>query len=125
MEKVLIDTDVLIDFLRGYGERIQLFFEKIEKREIKGLVSQVTIIELYSGDLDEKKETSLEKLLAFFEIIDLTNDVCRLAGKLKKKYKMSLADSIISATASMNKLSLFTLNTKHFLPISELKLINR
>ena len=34
MEKILIDSDVIIDFLRGHNERIRVIFERIEDKKI-------------------------------------------------------------------------------------------
>ncbi|MBI2029858.1 hypothetical protein HYT02_05560, partial [Candidatus Gottesmanbacteria bacterium] len=55
MEKILIDTDVIIDFLRGYKKRISALFTQIERKEIKVYISQISVIELFAGEDAENK----------------------------------------------------------------------
>lgn len=124
MEKILIDTDVIIDFLRGYHKRIKTVFDKIEKKEIKAYIALLTIAELYSGKDSENKEREiiLNQLLSFFEIIPLDYTLCKQAGSLKRKYGLGLVDSIIAATSIKNKMKLFTFNINHFKNLPNLAL---
>lgn len=116
MEKILVDTDVIIDFLRGYEKRIKTVFGRIEKKEIQALLSVVSVVELYSGTdiTDNNKRALLTVLLTFFEIIPLDISLSQEAGLLRQKYRLGLADSIIAASSLSLKASLFTFNTKHF-----------
>ncbi len=124
MEKILIDTDVIIDFLRGHKKRIATLFIRVERKEIKAFISQISIVELYAGeDIEDKdKEIVILRLLAFFGIIPIDINLGKLAGRLKRKYRLGLADSIIAASALESKLKLFTFNTKHFKDIPNLKI---
>ena len=122
MEKVLIDTDVIIDYLRGYKIRVKTVFESIENKKLKAYVSSISVIELFSGkDAAEKnKAKALRDLLSYFEILVLDLETGIIAGEIKRKYDFSLADAAIAATAQLNGLPLFTFNTKHFLKLSNL-----
>lgn len=123
METLLVDTDVIIDFLRGYHVRTKNVFTHIEHGKIKAFLSAVSIIELYTGHGEEspQKRDILKTLLSFFEVIPLTHDFAREAGIVRRKYKMGLADAIIAATSIEKKITLFTFNVKHFKHVSEVK----
>ena len=124
MEKILIDTDVIIDFLRGYKKRIKTIFEKIGKKEITAYISTVSIVELYAGSdsKDFKKEEILIQLLDFLKPIPLEPIIAKVAGSLKSKYYLSLADSVIAGTSIKTGLVLLSFNIKHFRNIPDLHL---
>ncbi len=124
MEKVLIDTDIVIDLLRGCTDRINKFIDRVEKKEIQVFISLISIVELYAGrDIEDKeKETSLLTFLSIIEILPLGQTSAKLAGIFKRKYHLGLADAVIAATSSVEKTSLFTFNTKHFKDITEINL---
>ena len=123
MEKILIDSDVIIDFLRGHNERIRVIFERIEDKKIIPCVTLINIVELYSGgDIAEKNKIDiLEELLSHFEIIDLTVDISKKASILRRKYNLGLADALITASCIKENIKLVTFNQKHF---SKVKAIN-
>lgn len=124
MEKILIDTDVIIDFLRGYDLRTKSFFLKIKNLEIKGYISLISIIELYTGIEKEnnKQEINLKQLLSLLEILQIDFDLSKQAGLIRRKHNLSITDSIIAATSSFYKIRLFTFNTKHYHKIPDLSL---
>lgn len=122
----MIDTDVLIDFLRGHKVRIREVFSKIQNKKLKAIISPITIVELYAGEdtQDEKKSLILAKLLSFFELPPLDLTISQLAGGIKRKYRLGLADAIIAATSYNEKAPLFTFNKKHFKDITEISFYN-
>jgi predicted nucleic acid-binding protein len=80
--KLLLDTDIFVNFLRGQEEEA-LFFNKIlVENEFYGLFSSITEIELFAVErLDQKQETAILKLLANLQRIDLDSQVAQLAGR--------------------------------------------
>ena len=113
----LLDTDVLIAYLRGYTETVSLLKELTEKGADFS-VSAVTIVEIEAGIRDKEKEKTYE-LLDLFEICPLDISTAQLAGSFLRKYRMkgislSLADVIIGATAVTQDLILVTYNTRHY-----------
>lgn len=122
MEKILVDSDVFIDFLRGHKKRLLRVFKKIQNKEIIAMTTTVNVAELYSGEdiLDTKKCLFLERMLDYFEIVPLEKEIAQLAGKLRLKYNLGLADAIIAATAIKKEAKLFSFNTKHFKKIDKL-----
>lgn len=124
MEKILIDTDIIIDFLRGYHLRTKSVFSKIKNLEIKAYISLISVIELYAGieEDNNQQEVSLKQLLSLLEILPIDFNLSRRAGSLRRKYRRSIADSVIAAVSSYYKIKLFTFNLKHFQNIPEVDL---
>ena len=124
MEKVLVDTDVFIDFLRGHTARVKGFFNLVEDGKIEGLISLISLAELYSGQEMENvaKKEGVESLLSIFLVANLGGAIAEMAGEIRRKHKMALADALIASTAILNNVSLFTFNTGHFKSIKQLKL---
>lgn len=109
----LVDTDVLIDVLRGVEEAKQYLRELAEE----GLaISVVTVAELFSGrdTKDPVKREKVLRLLRHFEVIPVDNEIAVLAGEIRRDYGLHLGDAIISATAIIHGLTVVTGNLKHF-----------
>lgn len=113
----LVDTDVLIDYLRGVPQAVEVVLS------IDTLaVSVVTVAELYaglkSGKSGAKEKADIAKLLAQCEVLPVDAAIARDAGLLKKQFFAShaveLPDALIAATALLHQLPLLTLNVKHY-----------
>lgn len=116
-ESILVDTDVLIDFLRGYEEAMSLVAAKSEHI----VVSSIVVAELYAGvrgGADGAEQRLLERLLALFRVVPVSSGIARLGGLYKRDYGRShgvgLADAIVAATATVEDAELMTLNVKHY-----------
>ncbi len=114
---ILVDTDVLIDFLRGYDEATT--FVTANSEDI--MVSSIVVAELYAGARggpDGADRVVLENLLGLFRVVPVSRDVARLGGLYKRDYGRShgvgLADAIIAATATVENAALKTLNVRHY-----------
>jgi predicted nucleic acid-binding protein len=116
----LVDTDVLIDFLRGVESSVRLILAMPELH-----ISAVSVAELYAGVKSAHEERELVKLIDECEVHDVTRDIASHAGKWKKKYFPShgvqIPDALIAATATMKELPLYTLNVRHYPMITALK----
>ncbi len=80
--------------------------------------SAVNVVEVYAGARPQE-ESRIEGLLAELEILPVTAEIGRYAGKLKAEqarlgHTVSLADILIAATALENRFPLMTENRKHF-----------
>lgn len=121
MVGVLLDTDVVIDFLRG--QRVAVRFIKDHAEEIH--LSVITVAELFSGVKGDDEGQELAQLLKIFPIVDITMDIARMAGEWRQKYGPShgigLPDCLIAATAKRHRLTLQTLNTRHFPMFAKLR----
>ena len=113
MTSFLVDTDVLIDFLRGYAPAVQWMGE----RRNQPLVSVITIAELRAG-MRAGEESALETLFDALVAIPVDERIAGCAGDLRREFGPShgtgLADALIAASSIMNKARLVTLNAKHY-----------
>jgi hypothetical protein len=115
MERVLLDTSVLIDYLRGV-ENAKAVIERVESGNLDGFVSAVTVAEIYASlDESDKSETVLiEALLSLFTTVPLDYKVAKKAGELRNKSGVLLPDCIIAATAVTLECKVWTMNIKDF-----------
>jgi predicted nucleic acid-binding protein len=105
--KVLIDTGIFVNFLNDEpkAEFSGKFLEQIQNKKIEGLISTITIAEIFSlyYKISEKKTVRakiyIESIIESENIIPTFKSIAELAGKIKSSYKVSLGDSIIIATA--------------------------
>ena len=120
-EKILLDTDVLIDFLRGNKKAIE-FMDKFSSQII---LSPIVIAELYAGVKGENELAVLDNFISLFSIVPITSEIAKAGGLYKrdfgKSYGVGLADAILAATADKEKAELKTLNVKHYPMIIGLK----
>jgi predicted nucleic acid-binding protein len=121
MGRYLIDTNVLISYLRRDKKAIS-FLDSLEKV----VISTISAGEIYQG-VRNKKELRLTKdfLSTYCRIISLDEQISGLSLELLEKYILSrgllLLDALIAATAIKYDLTLITSNSKHFEIIKELK----
>ena len=120
--KLLIDTDVLIDFLKGMKASKYLF----RTREIDLFCSILSRKELLSkGGLGESERKRIMRLLSKMKVLRIDDDINKKYLFLMKKYGEgpdSIVDYIVAATAWSKKLPLLTRNKKHFEHIEEITL---
>ena len=110
----LIDTDILIDYLRGLPKAIAV----VEEQTSEAYLSVMNVAELYQGIRNEKERSHLEVTLSAFTILPITVDIATQGGLYSCKYRAShgsgLADCLIAATAEAHGLIVQTLNAKHY-----------
>jgi hypothetical protein len=120
--KLLIDTDILIDSLRGVKVAKDLFRTK----DIDIYCSILSKKELLSkGGLRESERKRVINLLSRIKVLRIDDDINKKYFSLLKKYgerPERIADYIIAATAWSKKLALLTRNRKHFVYIKEITL---
>ncbi len=120
-KKLLIDTDIIIDFLRGFDRAVR--YIKSHSEEI--VLSVITVAELYAGVKGNDEHEELDDLIALFPILQITTEVARIGGLYKREYFKShgvgLADGLIAASAEIHDAVLKTLNIKHYPMIKGLK----
>lgn len=120
----LIDSDILIDYLRGF-ENARTFLIHASQ-EVLVYISVVSVVEIYSGKetKEEAKRERIDRFLDNFEIIWLDPILAKYAGELRRDYQEPFADMIVAATALHYNLQLATRNTKHFEGIKALRVIS-
>jgi predicted nucleic acid-binding protein len=114
LKTLLIDTDVLIDYLRGKPQAIQ-YLENLTEFL---LVSSITIAELYAGVREGKERKALDEFVRAFEVVPVNDEIAVKGGLYRRDYfkshNVGLADAIIAATSEIRNAYLVTLNQKHF-----------
>lgn len=110
----LIDTNIIIDYLREKAEALT-FLEGLNQ---KALTSSLTVAELYAGVRDGKERQRMEAFLGAFEVVSVTEAMAQQGGLYRRDYGPShgtdLIDGIIAATTQEKKARLVTLNDRHF-----------
>jgi predicted nucleic acid-binding protein len=118
---MLVDTDVLIDFLRGYNKAISF----IEKFSSQIVLSPIVVAELYSGVRGANELAVLDNFVFHFRVIPITSEIAKAGGLYKrdfgKSHGVGIADAILAATAEKEKAELKTINVKHYPMIRGLK----
>lgn len=113
-DSLLIDTDVLIDYLRDKAEAVSY----LENLREPLLISVITVAELYAGVRDGVERTKLDEFIRAFEIVPIDQEISVKGGLYRRDYMKShnvgLADALIAATAEVHQARLVTLNGKHF-----------
>jgi hypothetical protein len=123
--KLLIDTDILIDYLRGREDAVHF----LESRQISMFISAITLGELYAGVREGQERRILDDFIEYFKVIPLSSKIAVKGGLFRrdfgKNHGVGLADAMIAATAQSENATLATLNQKHFPMISDVLVPNR
>jgi len=111
---LVIDTDVLIDYLRDQPQAVA-FLEGCD--QVLAL-SVITVAELYAGVRDGEERHRLDSFVEAFDLIPLDGKAAVVAGLWRRQYGRShgtgLADALIAASADAVGGTLVTLNQRHF-----------
>jgi predicted nucleic acid-binding protein len=112
---VLVDTDVIVEFLKGSAEATRSLSE-IGARNIA--ISAITRMELLVGAQNNRELARIEKAISAIQEIPISEPVSRGATSLIKRYAKShglkIPDGIIAATAIEQEIRLFTYNVRDF-----------
>jgi hypothetical protein len=123
MTAYLIDTDVLIDHLRGL-EKAYRFMKEIESRESAVFYSVISKAEIYSGIMPEEEE-SVASLFEAMGEVPVDGRVAEDAGRYRKAFlashKLLLPDALIAASTKRVGAILITLNKKHY-PMEDIEI---
>ena len=111
---LLLDTDVLVDFLRGHGKAVAF----VNARSARIILSSIVVAELYAGVRGDREQAALEDLVSLFRVVPVSGEIAKAGGLYKRDYGKShgvgLADAILAATAEAENAELKTLNAKHY-----------
>ena len=130
-ERVICDTDVLIDYFdisqKRHQETKYLLEQNIGFSNV--LISSITKMELILGATNKADLNAISKKINRFGVLLINEAINLRAIDLVQTYRLShglaLADAIIAATAIQTELELFTYNTKDFKFISKHSLFRK
>ena len=124
-QRVLVDTDVLIDVFRQIEATIAIL-QTAEARASLG-VSAVTQMELIVGCRNARELQNLDRFLQPFEVVSLSEGISKQAIALLRQYRLShgllIPDSLIAATALVTGYGLLTKNQSDYRFIEDLNLL--
>ena len=123
-KRYLLDSNTVIDYIAGlYPDKALQWLNKLVDEEIN--VSIITKIEVLSFDPD--KDDNYAILVDFFEasnLFELTDEIVSKTIQMRQKQKIKLPDAIIASTALVNGLALVSRNSKDFVKILGLEVLN-
>lgn len=111
----MVDTDVLIDSLRGARPLVL-------PDGAHAACSVITRAELYAGR--RAKEQPIEELLEALEEIDLDAEIASRAGAIRRDHGLGLADAVIAATAVRAGRVVLTRNHRDYIRVPGLDIIS-
>ncbi len=129
--RTIIDTDILIDFLRNEKETVEFVFN-LEQEKTRMFTTVINAFELYYGAHKSKRcEHNLQatkNLLDRLFILPLTQrsaqEACHIYAELEARGQIiGLRDTFIAAIALTKGFSVATRNSVHFKKIKGLTII--
>jgi len=126
MTKVMVDTNILIDYTNGYKNDLAKLFAQVDKSEIKLLINPVIVAE-YLAD-KKLKVASAQKIadefLNLFSCTNITKKIGELTAEIIRTHSdLAWRDAMIAACCLVENCLLATRNRKHFNKIKGLKFI--
>jgi predicted nucleic acid-binding protein len=116
----LLDTCVIIDYLRDRHEAVQF----MRQQGIRPAVSAITAAELFAGVRNSAEEHQIEALCGRLLIHQVDLEIARLGGSYCRQYRhthgVQIADALIAATARIHEARLVTRNARHFPMLDDL-----
>ncbi|MBW1979799.1 MAG: type II toxin-antitoxin system VapC family toxin [Deltaproteobacteria bacterium] len=111
---ILLDTDVLVDFLRGRRKAVAF----INTNSDRIILSSIVVAELYAGVKGDAERAVLDNFVSLFRVVPVSAKIAKAGGLYKRDYGKShgvgLADAILAATAEAENAEFKTLNCKHY-----------
>lgn len=113
----MVDTSVLVDYLRGVEPARELLMSTLEGDQVLA-ASVLTRIELSIG-VRASERRATDALVAALYWLPVDSAVAEQADALARRYARShsgidAVDYCVAASALVNELELWTLNVRHF-----------
>jgi len=123
LEKIVLDTNILIEILKGN----KTIIKKLELLSTDFVISSITVMELYYGALNKAELFQLKKFISLFKVIEINENISSISTELifqyAKSHNLAIPDSLIASTAISIDSELLTLNLKDFKYIDGLILV--
>jgi predicted nucleic acid-binding protein len=125
VSKYLLDTTVLIDYLRGRQQLVEFVTDLASTGNELGVCS-IGVAELYSG-LNDKHRAIAAKLINSLEYWEATKDAAGIAGSYRYDFArngvtLTTTDALVAAISIEHGATLVTANAKHY-PMKEIQLL--
>lgn len=123
MSGVLVDSDILIEVLRGRKAEPVRQWTELVNTGVPLDCSPVSLVEIRHY-MRERERESIERMLASLNCIPIGVEIAARAGDYLRAFHAShaveLGEAFIAATAALHQLPLWTQNREHF-PMKELR----
>lgn len=126
MQKLLIDTDILIDIANNDNTAQKRLTEESQTYQLN--ISSITEMELIVGCRNKIELQHLNQFLKQFHRLNLNEAIADTAIQLMQTYNLShnllIPDALIAATAIVENMALLSKNQKDYHFIPNLNLLN-
>ena len=117
---ILLDSNIII---YAASDEYKSIRELIKTSECCcSIISQLEVLGYPKITTEQTK--FFEAIFQLLDIIPISEEVIKKAIEYRKKFNMSVADSIIAATSKTFSCTLYTNNEKDFKNIRDIKVIN-
>lgn len=129
MKRVVVDTNILIDYAHGYAKWLDDLLSS-DEQTVELVLPTIVIAEYFTSTAleDEHEIKVADKTFALFIKQDLNEEISKILGGIlrHKSYPVSagLADLIVASTTIYLNAELATSNKKDFAKIPDLKFFN-
>jgi predicted nucleic acid-binding protein len=115
--KLFVDTNILIFLLNGDPDITKI----LDGKEL--IISVITELELKSyPKISEKELKVIDDLIDECQVINLNQEVKKLAIEIRRTHNLKLPDAIVAASSYYSKLPIFTAD-KEFEKLEEIDVI--
>ncbi len=123
MERLLLDTDAVIDYLKGFESTVPLITDRHRAGDTL-CVSDVIIAEVYAG-LRPNDRPQAERLLQACTFLPTSAEIAQQAGEwlyrhARQGLTLATTDALIAATAHAHGARLYTRNPGDFAGLEDL-----
>ena len=109
-----LDTNAIIYYLKDETRAVAQFRDVL-LRDVPLYISAITEIELFGFSENSRAEIlKIESILSTLAIIPVDSRIARIAGELRRIYRLKTPDSAVAATAMFTGSTLVTRNVRDF-----------
>ena len=121
-ERYLIDTNILIYFLQGEEVAVSFLKNIIDGSLCISLINKIEVLSF--PDISDNEEIEIKQFLLNFVTLNVDDLVAEETIRIRKKYKLKLADALICATSIVHDAVLVSRNERDFTKVEGLKFLN-
>lgn len=126
MEKIVFDSDVIIDYVRGLEPAAEFLDSVPAESRLTSIVNSIEVLQGARNKIEWRKLDQF--LLHTFQVLPVTPRSSALALELIRKHALpdglGAGDALVAAITIENGATLVTGNYRHFKNIGGLKLIH-
>ncbi|MGB7160502.1 MAG: PIN domain-containing protein [Tepidisphaeraceae bacterium] len=121
---VYLDTNILIyavENVAGFGDRVRTIFERIDRAELRGVTSELSLAELLVKPLREKQDAVRSECARLLHaggplvVLPISRDILVCSAELRAAHaSLKLPDAIHAATAMLHGCTTFLTNDARF-----------